>query len=247
MPPLARTHDGSRGARLLVALLLAALSCGGDPDAIPTGPGSSSIALNLSSPRGTVQQGNSTQLVAVVIRSGPFNGAVRFAVEGRPAGVDVAGINEVANGTSTEATLIMSADATTPVGTYNLTIRVSGTGVNDAAAPFVLSVIAPTPATTYTLSLTPSAVSVPQGSSGTVVANLPRGAGYVETVSLSASGVPPGLGVIFAPQSTTGVRSVLGVSAAAGLAPGTYTLSVRGQSASTADQTVVLTVNVIRS
>src|SRR5690606_14561564 len=90
-----RLPDGRFVAALLVCMLPA---CGSDSGTGPSGepgPGGETpaITLALSATSATVQQGGTTTLVATVMRTGGYTGAVDFAVQNTPTGVTAAQTN----------------------------------------------------------------------------------------------------------------------------------------------------------
>lgn len=95
----------------------------------------------------------------------------------------------------------------------------------------------------FTMALASSTLTVsPGGTANTTVTLSPlNGAG---PVTLSVEGAPTGLTAAFNPSPAT-TSSVLTLTAVAALAPGNYTLTVRGASSGATDQTASLTVNVV--
>ncbi len=95
----------------------------------------------------------------------------------------------------------------------------------------------------FTLALASSALTVtPGGSTNTTVTLTPlNGAG---PVTLTVEGAPTGLTTAFNPSPAT-TTSVLTLTAVAALAPGNYTLTVRGVSTGSTDRTATLVVSVV--
>jgi serine protease len=96
----------------------------------------------------------------------------------------------------------------------------------------------------FTISSSPSSVSVVQGASNSTTVATALSNGSAETIALSASGAPAGVTTGFAPASvSSGGNSTLTITANAGVAPGTYPITVTGTAPSaTHNTTVTLTV-----
>ncbi len=235
---------------ICLGLLAVALGCGGStpPTAPPPPPppppppaGTISLAMNVGNT--TIQQGASFPITVLVTRAGSFTSAVTLTVEGLPAGVTATQSNESTTGTTTTITVTFAASMAAAPGLTNLTLRARGSGVNDAIASFSLTVTA-APVPSYELTVTGSPLSIPQGGNGQVTVNLPRTAGFAGTVVLTVEGAPVGLTTSFNPAATTGTTSTLTMIATAGLAAGTYTLTIRGTTAALQDRVTTVQVSV---
>jgi hypothetical protein len=99
----------------------------------------------------------------------------------------------------------------------------------------------------FTLSASPSPVSVQQGASQPVTITIARTGGFSGIVLLQVEGAPTGLTVSLNPAATATGTSTLTLTAGAALAAGNYTLTIRGQSAGVASQSVTLPVQVTAS
>jgi hypothetical protein len=104
------------------------------------------------------------------------------------------------------------------------------------------------PLVDFGLSCSPAALTVSAGTSGTSTCAVQSLHAFAAPVSLSCTGQPAGIACAFVPPSLTpppngSADSVLTVSVAAGVAPGTYTFSARGVSGALA-HTFGLTVTV---
>lgn len=137
-----RLPDGRFVAALLVCMLPA---CGSDSGTGPSeepGPGGETpaITLALSATSATVQQGGTTTLVATVMRTGGYTGAVDFAVQNTPTGVTAAQTNTQTVSGITTTTLTLQVAANAAPGAHALTVRASGSGVSAQTATFTLTV-----------------------------------------------------------------------------------------------------------
>lgn len=218
--------------------LAAACSSSGDPG---TGPGPTpTISLGLSAAAATVTQGGNAPVTATLTRGGGYAGTVDLTVEGAPTGVTGAVSGVVTSGSTTTATVTISVAPSVVPGSYNLTIRGTGSGVTAATAAFTLTVSA-TPS--FTLALSAATLSVTQGAGDAVLVTLTR-TNYPAEVTLALDGAPAGVTGVFAPAATTGNTSALTVSAGGSVAPGVYNLTVRGTGAGAAVQSAPLALTV---
>ncbi|MFF3288744.1 M28 family peptidase [Streptomyces sp. NPDC003023] len=101
-----------------------------------------------------------------------------------------------------------------------------------------------TPAADFSMALSPSSGSVQPGSSATATVSTSVTSGSAQSVALSATGAPAGVSVSFSPSSVTaGNSATMTVSTTASAAPGTYTLTVKGDGTQ-ADHTAQYTLTV---
>jgi formylglycine-generating enzyme required for sulfatase activity len=96
----------------------------------------------------------------------------------------------------------------------------------------------------FNLSTSPSATSVSAGQSlvGTVSVN--RTNNYLGAVALSATGAPTGVSVSFAPATVAANSSTMTIDVSAAVAPGTYSVTIRGNGPDVAEQTATLVLTV---
>ncbi|MEU9972207.1 carbohydrate binding domain-containing protein [Streptomyces sp. NPDC051014] len=87
--------------------------------------------------------------------------------------------------------------------------------------------------TDFSLSLSPGSASVAQGGSATATVGTAVTSGGAESVSLSATGAPSGVGISFSPNSfTSGGSSTLTATVGSSVAAGSYPITVKGSAAS---------------
>ncbi|MGW7238224.1 carbohydrate binding domain-containing protein [Streptomyces sp. NPDC054804] len=87
--------------------------------------------------------------------------------------------------------------------------------------------------TDFSLALSPGSASVAQGGSATAAVATAVTSGGAESVALTASGAPSGVGVSFSPASvTSGGSSTLTATVGASVAAGSYPITVTGTAAS---------------
>jgi hypothetical protein len=225
-----------------VALLLVGLAAGCSSDGSGnTEPGPTpAISLTLSANSATVPQGGTTQLTGSLVRSGGFSGTVNLAVTGAPTGVTGAVSNISDSGGTTTGTITIQVAGTVALGTYNLTVRGSGSGVSDATAPFALTVTA----FGFTITAQPSAISVPQGGQGTVNITINRVGGFAGAVGMVATGGPAGLVPVITPPNTTGNTAVMTLSPPANAPAGTYTVAIGAAATGVTSQLANVTLTV---
>jgi hypothetical protein len=206
---------------------------------ITAAPPTLALALNPTSL--SVQQGQSGTSTATITRGGSFTGAVDLTAEGVPAGVTVSFNPASIPANATTSTVTVTVAASAAAGSSNITVRARGTGVTDQTAALALTVTA---APTYTLAVTPTSANVPQGANTTVQVSLTRDGGFTGGVTLSLEGAPAGVTSSFSPNPATGNTSTLTITVGASVAPGTYTLTVKGTATGLTDRTATFTLQV---
>lgn len=216
-------------------------ACGSDGGDGGTDPGPNpAIAISLSKTSLTIQQGGNDNLTASISRSGGFTGTVNVVTEGAPAGVTAAVSNVSTSGGTTTGTVTVSVAASVAPGTYNLTVRASGSGVADVTQAVSLTVTA---APSIGLSLSSATASIDQSASGTVTVTINR-TNFTGNVTLALEGAPTGVTGTFAPNATGGNTSTLTLQVGAAVAPGPYNLTVRATGTGVTDATAPIQLTV---
>jgi hypothetical protein len=119
--------------------------------------------------------------------------------------------------------LNVTTASSTPAGSYALTI--SGTnGTLTRSTGVTLVVNAPPD---YSLSVSPGSQTIVQGGSTSYSIYVTPVGGFASPVTLSVSGLPSGAAGSFSPNPVT-ASSTLGVTTSAGVAIGTYSLTISG-------------------
>ena len=109
---------------------------------------------------------------------------------------------------------------------------------NGAALIAALTGASPTPG--FSLSASPATVSIMQGNAGTSTITSTVTGGFDSAISLSATGQPTGVTVVFNPTSITGAgTSVMTISVSSTTATGTYPITVMGSSGGTTEMTII--------
>src|SRR5438445_3101664 len=148
------------GGRLNVNKAIRACAAPANPD----------FALSAAPASQTVVQGGSTTYTANISRLGGFTGGVTFSVSGLPAGAT--GTFNPNPATANSSTLTVTTAATTPTGSFVLTI----TGVSGALSrtTSVTLVVNAALVPDFSLSATPASQTVVRGGSTTYAANISR-------------------------------------------------------------------------
>lgn len=170
----------------------------------------------------TVRQGATGTVTVSITRNATFTGAVALTLEGAPAGVT--GTFSPASATGATSTLSLSVATTAAPGTYTLTVRGRGDGIDKTTTVRLTVEALPD----FSMVLSPAFVTVKPGASATVTVNLNRVGGFADPVDLSVEGLPTGVTATFEPQPATGATATLKVDVGATAAAGVYSVVVRG-------------------
>jgi hypothetical protein len=185
------------------------------------------FSLSVTPASQSVAQGASTTYTVNITRNSGFSGSVGFSVSGLPGAASGSFSPNPATGSS--STLSVSISATTPAGSYPLTI----TGTSGALTRITNATLSVTPALSgdFSLSITPGSVSVKAGGPASYTVNIARTGGFAGNISLSASGLPASATVSFTPNPAGGASSALTISTAPSTADTvSYPFSVTGTS-----------------
>ncbi|MGC2298980.1 MAG: protease pro-enzyme activation domain-containing protein, partial [Acidobacteriaceae bacterium] len=176
----------------------------------------------------SIGQGASTSTYLYIYPEYGFSGNVSLSVSGLPSGITATfSPNPVATTSGYEASSVLTLTAanSTAIGTSTVTIAATSGSIT-ATTTFSLSVYAPT----FYLS-TSSALNIGQGSQGTDDVTIEPEYGFNGNVTLSVTGLPPGVTALWSPNPTTG-DSQLVLSAASSVPAGNTTLTITGTSGS---------------
>jgi len=170
----------------------------------------------------TVKAGATGTVAINLTRNATMTGAIALTLEGAPAGVT--GTFNPASVTAATSTLTLNVATTAAGGTYNLTVRGKGDGVDKTAVVKLTVEALPD----FNLVPTPNAVQVKPGASADVAIAVNRVGGFAEPVQFEIEGLPTGVTAAFdpnpAPAGTTTLKLTCGTSAA----QGAYTVRVKG-------------------
>lgn len=170
----------------------------------------------------TINRGATATTSITIARSGGFTGAVDLTVTGLPTGVTAS----IAAPTTANApaTLTLTAAATATLG--NATLTITGTGTPGTRTAVVSLTVAQPTVGDFSLSATPSTLTVQPGTSTTIAIAIARVGGFTGPVTLTATGLPPGVTASFVPSPATGTISTLTLSAAS--VAGTFPITITG-------------------
>ena len=205
-------------------------SCGGTQQ--------SDFSIGASPSALTVVHGSSgTSTISTAVTSGAAQ-SVSLSVSGLPLGVSASfSPTSVTAGNSSTLTLSVGAGTAPAPGMYAITV--TGTGTSATHTTSVSLTVTSATADDFSISANPSSVSVVEGFSAASTISTAVTSGAVQTVTFSASGLPPGASANFTPTSVTaGGTSRLEVITGNAV-PGTYALTVTGSGTSATHTTSV--------
>lgn len=205
------------------------------------GCGSPDFSVTASPASQSVVQGGSTSYTVTVTPSGGFTGVVSLSVSGLPSGAS--GTFNPASLSSGNSTLSVATAASTPAGTYPLTITGTGPGGTPVHSTSVTLVVSAPAQPDFALSVSPSSQNVRQGLSASYTVTITPSAGFASAVNLSVSGLPSGATASFNPNPATG-SSTLTVNTVTGVR-GSFVLTITGVSGSLTHSTTA-TLNVTK-
>ena len=182
------------------------------------------FSLSATPASRSVLPGAGTTYTATVGPINGFTGNVSFDVLGLPSGAS-ASFTPASVSSAGSTTLAVSTSASTPLGTYTLTIN--GTSGPITRSTNVTLVVAGS----FSLSIAPLSRTVPTAGSTTYVVTLVPGSGFTGPVTFSISALPKFVTARFSPSSvTTSGTTTLMLDTKKNVARGTYSLTVSGTS-----------------
>ena len=176
----------------------------------------------------------------IAIQRTNFTGPITLSLDNPPAGIT--GTFNPATADQSTSTLTINVASTVAPGTVNLTVKGTAAGQTDKTATLALTVTAPQ-AANYTLSTTPATVNVNAGGNAQATVNITR-TNFTGAVTLALDAPPAGITATFNPAAPTGTTSTATVNVANTVAPGNYTLTIKGTATGIADKTTTLGVTV---
>jgi uncharacterized membrane protein len=213
----------------------------------------------LTSPSSlTIAQGKQGSSTITTANSGGFSRPVMLSAAGVPTGATVSAVPNpipapgAGNSTPTinmgGSTMTINVGSSTPTGTYQVTVtgRASASaagGVIQRTAIITLTVVG---SPNFLISALPGSLNLPQGNHGAATITTTITGGFDDSIGLSASGMPNGVTVGFAPQtiSAPGAGSSAMTVAVGGATPqGTYPITVSATGGGI-QQTTTLTLTV---
>jgi uncharacterized membrane protein len=190
----------------------------------------------------SVNQSSSSSSSITVTDSGGFTGSVTLSASGLPSGVTA---SFGTNPTISTSSVTFTASSTATTGTTNVTI--TGTsGLLSHTTTISLTVNATVVADFSIAAPTPTSQTVTAGNDTSYGVTVTGSGGFTGSVTLSASGLPPGANASFSPNPVTGGSgsSTMSVTTNTSTPAGTYTVTITGSSPGlTHSTTVTLVVN----
>ena len=196
------------------------------------------FSLSATPASQTVVEGASTSYTVSITRSGGFTGSVSLSVSGGPTTGTSYSFNPSST-TANSSTLTVTTSASTPIGSYPLTITGASGSLTHATS---VTLVVQAPAPDFTLSATPTSRTVPRGGGTSYTVTVQPVNGFTGAVSLSLSGLPSRTSASFSPNPTTS-SSTLSVATSRKTPSGSYLVTITGTSSGlTRTTTVTLTV-----
>jgi hypothetical protein len=182
----------------------------------------SDFSLSATPTSRTVVPGAATTYTTTVGALSGFTGTVGLTVSGLPAGTTAAFASPSITA-SGSTTLNVSTGASTPPGSYPLTITgTSGPRTRTATVTLVIN-------GDFSMAITPSSRTISRGQTTTFNVAIAGGAGFSGTVALTVAGLPSRTTATFSPATVVDSgSSVLTVRAARNAPKGTRTLTITG-------------------
>ena len=197
----------------------------GEVSQLFTGTGAS-FSLGVTPASRTVTQGQSTTFAATVTSQNGYAGNGSFSVTGLPANTTASFSPAGYTGGSGSSTLTVNTTATTPTGSFPLTV--AATDTNGAPAQSTNVTLNVNPPAGLSLGVTPSSQTVTQGQSTTFAATVTSLNGYSGNGTFSVTGLPANTTASFAPAGWTGGSgsSTLTVNTTATTPAGGHSLTI---------------------
>ena len=197
--------------------------------AAPTG----GFSLGATPSSRSIAPGQSTTFTATVTAQSGYEGSGSFSVIGLPAGADGSFSPTGYPIGGGQSTLTVTTSASTPAGTYSLTIAATDSSGAPAQSTNVSLTVTPAAETDFAMSATPGTLVVKRGKSGSYNVTVTPSGGFNETVSLGYSVLPASATASFTPTFLNGGgSSTLTITTTAQTPKGTFTVTITATSAS---------------
>jgi subtilase family serine protease len=201
------------------------------------------FGLTASSPTLSVLQGGSaTSTITSTVLNG-FSSGISLSAAGQPAGVTVTFSPTSITGAGT-STMTITVGSSTALGTYD--IMVTGTSGSITEIVTVSLMVSKMPPG-YTITAAPTSISIARGSSGTSTITSVVAGGFDSAVSLSATGYPIGMSVVFSPATIAkpgSGTSTMKVTVGRRVALGNHTITINATGGGL-PRTIQVTIDVL--
>jgi hypothetical protein len=184
----------------------------------------------------SIAQTGSPSNTSVKLTRTLFTDPVTMSLSGAPPGMTATFTPNPIIDTTT--TMQLRADATVPVGVYNIGVRANEGLATQATAPVAVTVTA---APSVSISLETNPLTVVRGSFNTTVVNIVR-TNFTGSLGLSILGQPSGISIPTGVPLITGNIGQLQINAAGNVTPGTYQITVTAGAPNITTATAPLTL-----
>ena len=219
--------DGTRTSRLTPVTVpglthVSQISAGSRSLGIAADP---AYSIAFAPPAGSVVAGSTLETPLIVTGLNGFTGSVTLAAAGLPAGVSF-GPGQASTGGPATATF--STSASTPPGTYQITVTATNGTVFDQMKTATLALtVNPPPG--FTLALSQPSGAVAAGETITTSVRLTPVSGFTGAAALTVSGLPAGVNASLSPGQVTAARpATLTLSTGFSAPTGTFGITVAG-------------------
>jgi hypothetical protein len=226
------TDTGTQGAPVQNTTVTLVVTSAAGPD----------FSISATPPSQSVVQGSGITYTATISALNGFSGAVTLSASGFPSGAGATFSPPSVTG-SGASTMNVTTSATTPPGTYTLTVTgTSGALVHNASVTLVVS---SSTGADFSISASPASLTLKRGANGSYTVTVAALNGFTGTVTLSVSGMPANTISGFKPTTITGSgNSTLAIGSQNTAPTGTFTITITGTSGSLVHSTTVsLTLN----
>jgi uncharacterized repeat protein (TIGR01451 family) len=195
-------------------------------------PAEPDFSIHAAPPNQTITQGEATSYTITITGLNGFNSPVNLSVSGLPAGAGgTFTVNPLTPTPSGESILNIVTTASTPAGTYALTITGKGGGKNHSDY-VTLEIKAKPLEPDFTITALPASREIKQGETTSYTITLTGLNGFNLPVNFSVSGLPTGAGGTFSMNPLTPAptgESVLNIVTTRSVPAGTYSLTITGE------------------
>ena len=186
----------------------------------------SDFSLAATPSSNSAAQGTTAGYTVTVGALAGFTGSVGLSITGLPAGANATFSPQTINAAGSSA-LTVSTNASTPAGTYTLTIR----GTSGPLTRTVNVTLIVTAVGDFTITATPTSRTVQNGNDATYTITIAPVGGFTSAVSLSVGPLPKFVNATFSPATITqSGNSVLTLTTKKQTKTGTSTITVTGTS-----------------
>ncbi len=187
---------------------------------------SGGFSLETDGVTNSVSPGAEVIVPIAITRTGGFSGVVALEILGAPEGLSGVFSPNPAAGDSSELTI--QTDSSVAAGSYSLSARGVSGDLSDTAEVNV-TVVGTTTDPAFSLALSPASLRLEPGDSASATVTVNKTASFDGSVSLSHSGAPSGVDISFDPDSTR-TTSTVEVSVGDDVEPGSYAITITGES-----------------